>query len=311
MLENISQLKKLEATEYNAIVEGVKGHQELADIWQEPYPEYASAGLKVATLLNPTGEQENFDYRDCKKPVATPLLDELKAIGQFFEKSKLHIMGARLLRLEPNTFLHEHRDFIYLEEVERYRLHMPIITNARAHIVSPDVNVHFKAGYLWKLDPKNTIHSACNFGGEPRIHLMIDCYMNDALKDLLNGQFLDEDACTVKPAFTSEDKETAFAIASQIISQGKENLTKAEEIILALFCRFNLYKLQKGLTTYDLLAEFFDREANSPNLAKNKIEASFFAERKTYWDERLVETYPERKNLSLADLASTNDLVTV
>ena len=65
MLENIAQLKKIEPNAYSTMVKQiVEQNDELETIWQEPYPEYASAGLKVATLLNHTGDQFNFDYRD-------------------------------------------------------------------------------------------------------------------------------------------------------------------------------------------------------------------------------------------------------
>jgi len=81
MLENIAQLKKLDAAIYATMVnQVVELKEELETIWQEPYPEYASAGLKVATLLNHTGEQQNFDYRDCRSPQITPLLHKLPAI---------------------------------------------------------------------------------------------------------------------------------------------------------------------------------------------------------------------------------------
>src|ERR1700679_1176804 len=155
MLANISQLKKVDPIWLNQIVlELSTGEVDLQSLWREPYPEYGSAGLKVATLLNPTGEQENFDYRDCRSPVVTPLLEKLPSLLHFFKESELEVMGARLLRLDPGTFLHEHRDFVYLEAVPRYRLHLPLITNPNAFITSPGINVHFERGYLWKLDPK-------------------------------------------------------------------------------------------------------------------------------------------------------------
>ncbi|MBP7579350.1 MAG: aspartyl/asparaginyl beta-hydroxylase domain-containing protein [Candidatus Obscuribacter sp.] len=289
MLENIAQLKKLDAAIYATMVnQVVELKEELETIWQEPYPEYASAGLKVATLLNHTGEQQNFDYRDCRSPQITPLLHKLPAIKEFLTSGNLEVMGARLLRLDPGTFLHEHRDFIYLEEVPRYRLHLPLITNDQAFIVSPDVNVHFKQGYLWKLNPKQTIHSACNFGSQPRLHLMIDCYVNGYLADLIKGQFLDNDCQFVKPAFTESIKAD---LIQQALSALEENQIKeAEEIILASFCLFNLYSYKPGLTTYDLLSALYDQAAS---LYPQK--AAQYASKMQAWLDRLVETYPERK----------------
>jgi len=297
MLENISQLKAVDKEWLEQIVQELKAPAlDLESLWREPYPEYGSAGLKVATLLNPTGEQENFDYRDCKNPIATPLLKKIPALHKFFEESKgqLNVMGARLLRLDPGTFLHEHRDFVYLEPVPRYRLHMPLITNDRAFIVSPGLNVHFERGYLWKLDPKQTIHSACNFGTEPRIHLMLDCYVNDHLAALVNGQFLNENLKHKLPPFTAEIKNKVMQEAKELLDQSKNGradlVTAAEEVLLKTFCQYDLSAFKDAvsgavsatatdtLTSYDLLFELYQAPA--------------FAGRAAYWQERLVEVYP-------------------
>lgn len=289
MLENIAQLKKIEPNAYSTMVKQVvEQNDELETIWQEPYPEYASAGLKVATLLNHTGDQFNFDYRDCRSPQVTPLLNKLPAIKELLTDGNLEVMGARLLRLDAGTFLHEHRDFIYLEEVPRYRLHLPLITNDQAFIVSPDVNVHFKAGYLWKLDPKQTIHSACNFGSQPRIHLMIDCYVNNYLAELIKGQFIDQDCQFIKPAFSEAIKADLMQQALKELD--RDQITKAEEIILASFCLYNLYSYKPGLTTYDLLSALYDTAAK-----QYPQRATEFSKKMQAWLDRLVETYPERK----------------
>lgn len=260
----------------------------MESIWQEPYPEYGSDGLKIATLLNHTGEQTNFDYHDCQSPAATPLLQQLPSLHKFLQDSGFKIMGSRLLRLDPGTFLHEHRDFVYLEDVPRYRLHMPLITNDQAFITSPGLHVHFKKGYLWKLDPKSTIHSACNFGPAPRIHLMLDCYVEEKLQSLLDNQFLDQDALHKLPDLTESARRSLLQEANVAMQAG--NLKAAEEILLASFCKYDLFALEPGLTSYDLLTQFFNQQKPSAALD----------ERQAYWQERLVEVYPERKSQQLA-----------
>ncbi|MBS2010764.1 MAG: aspartyl/asparaginyl beta-hydroxylase domain-containing protein [Cyanobacteria bacterium SZAS TMP-1] len=283
MLENISQLKAVDKQWLDQIVQEITAPAvQLESLWREPYPEYGSAGLKVATLLNPTGEQENFDYRDCRNPQVTPLLQKLPTLQKFLLEGKLDVMGARLLRLDPGTFLHEHRDFVYLEPVPRYRLHLPLITNDQAFITSPGLNVHFERGYLWKLNPKQTVHSACNFGSAPRIHLMLDCYVNDTLAAMLKEQFLDERNKHVLAPFTAAIKEQLMQEAKNLLAESTRGnaslVTAAEELLLKTFCLYDLRAAAPGLTTYDLLFELFD----SP----------VFAERTSYWKERLVEVYP-------------------
>src|SRR6185369_2225875 len=105
--------------------------------WHEPYSEYASPGLQVAVLLSPDGEESNFSWKDCKDPKETPLLSSLPALKQLLASFGFNIMASRLLKLQPGTYLHEHRDYVFLEEVPRFRLHVPIVTNSQAHIVMP------------------------------------------------------------------------------------------------------------------------------------------------------------------------------
>jgi hypothetical protein len=283
VLDNISQLKAIDAEWLEEVVRQLSSAEvDIESMWREPYPEYGSAGLKVTTLLNPTGEQENFDYRDCPAPQVTPLLAKLPAIAKFYEESGFKIMGSRLLRLDPGTFLHEHRDFVYLEQVQRYRLHVPLITNQNAFIVGPGFKVHFERGHMWKLDPKSTVHSACNFGDKPRVHLMLDCYVNEPLSKLVATQSIDQKLVHKLPAFNALIEQELLSEARQILEESKNGradlVTAAEEVLLKAFCQYDLRAQSDKLTTYDLIFKLY--------------EAPEYAERKAYWQERLLEVYP-------------------
>jgi hypothetical protein len=284
MLDNISQLEKVAIPTIDQMVRELQ-QANLDAIWQEPYSEYGSAGLKIVTLLNSTGKQDNFDYHDCIMPLPTPILDSLPAYRAFLAEGGLKIMGARLLRLEPGAFLHEHRDFVYLEPRPRYRLHLPLVTNSKAFICIPGKNIHFQRGFLWKLNPKDTPHSACNFGDRPRIHLLLDCYLNDALAALLEREFLDEKLIFPLPPLSASEKEASFTGAASLLAEfagGNEHLCgEAEEILLKTFCRFDLCASGQFTTSYDLLFELF-QFLNVPALA----------EREAYWQRRFLEVYP-------------------
>ncbi len=277
MLEIIAQLTKVNVLEIEKIASEISS----ANIdWNEPYPEYASDGLKVATLLNPTGEQNNFDYKDCQAPLKTPLLSKLPSLDTFIEKQGFHIMGSRLLRLDPGTFLHEHRDFVYLQNIPRFRLHVPIITNPYASIITPGRRVHFKKGFIWKLDPKATVHSACNFGDQPRIHLMMDCYLNQPLSALLENQWFDKDAINSLSILSPLEKNQLLDKAQDLLK--KDKLKEAEESLLKSFCQYYL----GDTTSYDLLFELFEKSTN-------------YKERKGFWQERLKEVYPNTQPVAV------------
>lgn len=276
LLRYVSQLKSLEP----ALLDGITADvQSQAISWCEPYPEYASAGLKVATLFNSDGRGDNFDYHDCRKPVPTPLAASMPHLRGFVEELGFHLMGARLLLLEPGTFLHEHRDYVYLEDVPRFRLHVPLSTNAAAFITSPGINIHFKRGFIWKLDPKETVHSACNFGDTARIHLMMDCYGNDALFALIEKQWLDDALVHRLPGLTQEAAANLLVQAAQLMARGEQKA--AEEVLLSAFCKYDM----GNTTTYDLLFRLYAGESR-------------FSQRLAFWRERLLEVYPERKQSS-------------
>lgn len=243
------------------------------DVWHQPYSEYATGGLGIAVLLSPDGKEENFSYDDCENPKVTPLLDKMPVLKETIMGLGLNIMASRLLRLTPGTFLHEHRDFVYLKEVERYRLHIPIFTNNDAHIITPGKKIHMERGYLWKLDPKNTIHSACNFGQEPRIHVMLDCYMNEKLAALLTKASLPENLVSDLPEVDQGTFE--YWVKEAKIQLNESNQNELEESLLRKFCEFNL----KDKTTFDLVFALYEGEPS-------------WGERLSYWKARIKEVYP-------------------
>ncbi len=241
--------------------------------WHEPYSEYASPGLKVAVLLSPDGKEDNFSWKDCSAPKATPLIERLPVLERLLDNFGFKIMASRLLKLEPGTYLHEHRDYVYLEDVERYRLHVPIVTNAQAHIVMPGRRIHLSRGYLWKLNPKEAIHSASNFGSEPRIHLMLDCYQNEKLKHLIAQESLPVASIEGLPLLTSEERSWLLDNGRHLIEAGQ--VAEAENLILRQFCLRDL----GDSTSYQLLYELF----GSVSGTEQRLE---------YWRTRAQDVYP-------------------
>ncbi|MBX9668733.1 MAG: aspartyl/asparaginyl beta-hydroxylase domain-containing protein [Candidatus Obscuribacterales bacterium] len=241
--------------------------------WHEPYSEYASPGLMVAVLLSPDGKEDNFSWKDCSAPKPTPLTERLPVLKRLLDGFGFNIMASRLLKLQPGTYLHEHRDYVYLENVERYRLHVPIVTNARAHIVMPGCRIHLSRGYLWKLNPKEAIHSASNFGSEPRIHLMLDCYHNDRLQNLISQESLPVNSLERLPILSVDEKSLLLDNGRKLIKAGQ--VTEAEDLVLKQFCLRDLGEL----TSYQLLYELFGG-------------VSGCEQRLEYWRTRAQDVYP-------------------
>jgi len=131
----------------------------------------------------------------------------------------LRMMWVRLARLGANSFLWEHVDYDELASTERYRLHIPIATNRSAYLVLRNSRVHLASGYIWRLTP-TTEHGACNLYGPDRIHLVADCYADDAYARLTESASIAESDLEALPALSSFEREEHLAKATNLLQLG-------------------------------------------------------------------------------------------
>ncbi|MEU8266369.1 aspartyl/asparaginyl beta-hydroxylase domain-containing protein [Sphaerisporangium sp. NPDC049002] len=182
----------------------------IPDGWVTEYGEYQSGGWGTLSLLNQTGTATDVTITDCE-PVATDLLAAMPTTRQLLSDLGLRYMWARIARLEPGSFLWEHRDYGELKSVERHRLHIPLVTSSAAYLVVGGSAVHLSTGRLWRLTPTHA-HGACNRYGPPRLHLILDCYSSQELAELTNTRHLPDDAVRPLPPLTD-------ALAHQQVTQ--------------------------------------------------------------------------------------------
>ncbi|AUX48691.1 uncharacterized protein SOCE26_102320 [Sorangium cellulosum] len=250
MLKYTSQLKAIPRD----VVDGMLDDVARADVpWTENYSRYQSGGWKTAALYNASGDSQENDLADCT-PIPTEVVPRLPRIRAFVEGSGLKLMWVRLLKLDPNAFLWEHTDYgaQNLSRVPRLRLHVPLKTNPGALIVLPSRSVHMKSGFLWKLTPHQARHGACNLGAEERIHLIMDCYINEHLEELVAQELLEPDTLREKPLLSDERFAALSRDADALMSEGRQSA--AEDLFRKSFHYYNL-----GTTsTYDLLARYFE-----------------------------------------------------
>lgn len=94
------------------------------------------------------------------------------------------LQAVRLMRLAPGSVIKPHRDHDLAAEWGAARLHLPIVTNDRVDFRLNDISVAMTPGSLWYLrlsDP----HSVANDGTTDRVHLVIDCIVDDGLAAML------------------------------------------------------------------------------------------------------------------------------
>ena len=78
----------------------------------------------------------------------------------------------------------EHSDFDLGEQLGEVRLHVPVVTNSKVEFYLAGKRVAMDAGECWYLD-LSLPHRVQNRGASERVHLVLDCVLNEWLRDLI------------------------------------------------------------------------------------------------------------------------------
>src|SRR6266550_2860809 len=92
-------------------------------------------------------------------------------------------MSVRLLNLKTNSLIKEHRDHELSFEKGEARLHIPVFTNPQVAFYLNNVLLTMREGECWYINA-NLPHRVRNKGLSDRIHLVVDCKVNDWLEEL-------------------------------------------------------------------------------------------------------------------------------
>lgn len=249
LIRQVSRLTELDATALRAVQREVLSVAVESE-WTSVYSDYHTGGWHTLSLLNSTRKATDTIIGDCE-PGETDLLLAMPATRALLKGLGFRYMWVRLAKLEPGTFFWEHRDYQELEKVNRFRIHVPLITNESAYLILDGAKAHLPVGHLWKLDPVHR-HGACNFGPEPRVHMLLDCYRDETLNRHLAGE-------TVRPEWFSQlpvpsHAELANALAS---ARARARAGDDEAAELSLLKLFHTYGLKEG-QSYDLVSRMYD-----------------------------------------------------
>jgi hypothetical protein len=110
----------------------------------------------------------------------TPLLTRCPNLQHLLTQFACPVGAARLLKLGPGSRILEHQDdHLSLDDGE-IRLHVPVETNPQVEFFLDGERVALNAGECWYLN-FNLPHRVDNFGTTSRVHLVVDCLLNDWL----------------------------------------------------------------------------------------------------------------------------------
>jgi Aspartyl/Asparaginyl beta-hydroxylase len=83
--------------------------------------------------------------------------------------------------LEPDAYIHPHRDLTGATLNDRLRFHIPIITNSDVDFRVSKERVQMQPGDLWCLDT-SYLHSVHNKGSATRVHIVIECAITPQIR---------------------------------------------------------------------------------------------------------------------------------
>src|SRR5207244_3707515 len=133
------------------------------------------------------GGRANHIYPDPTARTAyadTPLLARCSYVREVLAALLCPQQAVRFLRLKAGSIIKEHKDYNLGYEDGEVRLHVPVATNPQVEFILNGVRIDMKEGECWYHD-FNLTHRVANHGSSDRIHLVIDCVVNDWLRDLL------------------------------------------------------------------------------------------------------------------------------
>lgn len=238
-------------------LEAVTAEALAADRGVVEYGDYQTGGWWTVSLLNHSPSRDPHDtVIGDGRPRPTTLLNRMPATRAFLDGLGLDFMYVRLARLSAPAYLWEHRDYAELRETGRHRLHVPLVTNPSAVLVTAGCQVHMAPGALWRLTP-TVAHGARNVTGPDRLHLICDVYTTGAYADLAAQPLLDDGDAAALPELTGADRERLLGEAATLASLGFT--AQAEQHLLRAFFDF---AAPEG-TGYELVAELHARLGNS------------------------------------------------
>ncbi len=111
-----------------------------------------------------------------------PILDNCPVLQSILNQLQCPIKSARLMRLHANAEIKPHRDYGLSIEYGEARLHLPIYINDGVSFIVDQKTIPMRAGELWYFNADQT-HEVYNHSNEDRINLVIDCVVNDWLRE--------------------------------------------------------------------------------------------------------------------------------
>ncbi|WP_084128093.1 aspartyl/asparaginyl beta-hydroxylase domain-containing protein [Cellvibrio mixtus] len=129
---------------------------------------------------------QGFSIADGEDWENLPVMAQCPELQNLFNQLQCPIKAARLMRLKAGAAIKPHRDHELSMEFGEARLHVPIHTSDAVSFLVEHKLIPMRAGELWYFNA-DQIHEVYNRGSEDRINVVIDCVVNDWLRQKISS----------------------------------------------------------------------------------------------------------------------------
>jgi mannose-6-phosphate isomerase-like protein (cupin superfamily) len=194
--------------------------------WHPHYNTYDYEGdWEIFALRSPGGSTDNIlaDLAGKDAYADTAHMENFPSVKKLLNSLQCEVMSVRLLNLKAGAIIKQHRDRELSFENGEARLHFPVITNEQVEFYVNDLRVTMHPGECWYINA-NMPHRVANYGSTDRIHLVIDCKVNDWLMDIFSRSEKTEFEEVV-------NHDTTFKVIAELRSQQTETANKLADML--------------------------------------------------------------------------------
>lgn len=177
---------------------------------------YYSGNWNGLALRSPGGKAESIYPmpNSIEKYEDTLLMDAFSSVRKILQTFECPVTSVRFLRLEKGAIIKEHSDNALSFEDGDVRLHIPVITNEAIEFISNGNRLNMQEGECWYVNA-GLPHSVANRSDIDRIHLVIDCEVNDWLKTFF-PKITEEPKKGIEAIKTENDRKNMIALLQEM-----------------------------------------------------------------------------------------------
>jgi hypothetical protein len=167
---------------------------------------------------------------------ATEALDACPYFQAVLAAFQCPMKSVRLLRLASGSIIREHFDSDLGEELGEIRIHIPVVTNPQVEFYVAGKRIAMDVGECWYLDLSQP-HRVQNRGPSERVHLVIDCVLNDWLRHLIRTAEPEHPSAPAATGAAAFQEFAQIVFADPALQTELRDIEDLEEFLRQTVCR--------------------------------------------------------------------------